>query len=327
MKKRNFLKGAVVALTAAATAALPTASYALDTVKVGYMKIPPLVPMIYAQDHGLFEKNGIKVDLTVVNGGPELMTALASRSVDIGMTAVGIVLLARAKGLKLKAFGTSDPEAPDDIRNWITVKESSGIKSPKDLEGKTVGIVAKKSPAELMVRDHMLAAGADPDKVNFVALPFPQLPAALEVGNVDAFMSGEPFHTIAHNSAKMKAVDIAKGILATLDEDGMVALGGWFAGDEWLAKEENRDIAARFLKTMLEANRALAADRAQFDAILQRDFGMPPEVAAGVPMELTTDTLVADPASYAATIRALARTGMIPAEYPVEDAVEVVTYD
>ncbi|MFV0383162.1 ABC transporter substrate-binding protein [Paracoccus sp. (in: a-proteobacteria)] len=318
MKKRNFLKSTIFAIAAAA---MPASAMARDSVKVAYMKIPPLVHMIYALENGIFEQNDLEVDLTVVNGGPELMTALASGSVDIGMTAVGIVLLARAKGLKLQAFGTGDYEEPGDIRNWIVADANDGIASLKDLEGKTVGVVAKNSPAELSVRDHMLAAGADPDTVKFVALPFPQLPSALEVGNVDAVFVGDPFHTQLQNSTKAKATDLSEGLIATLDQDGRIALGGWFARDEWLADEKNRDIARRLLKSILQSNRELDADPAKFYAILERDFGMPPDVAAKNPLHLNTGPLVAEPANYQPTIDALARTGMIKESYPASDVV------
>lgn len=321
--KRTFLKSVM----AASIAAVSVSAVAMDKVKVGYMKIPPLVHMIHAQETGIFTKNDLDVDLTIVNGGPALMTALASNSVEIGMTAVPVVMLARTKGLKLKAFGTGDLESPGDERNWIVAGADSGINSPKDLEGKTVGIVAKKSPAELTVRDHVLADGGDPDKVNLVSLPFPQLPSALEVGNVDAIMVGEPFHTQAHNLKGRKALDISQGLTSTLEQDGPTALGGWFAGDDWLADEHNRDIAARFLKSIIQSNRELAADRTLVNKIFERDFGMPAEVAKRVPLPLNTETLKADPASYEAGIRALARTGMIKAEYPVEEVVDVISYE
>ncbi|MCB1387879.1 MAG: ABC transporter substrate-binding protein [Rhodobacteraceae bacterium] len=322
MKKRTFLLGSVFAVS---TLVAPLAAQANDSVNVVYMRIPPLVHMIYALDHGIFEQHGLDVNLTVVNGGPELMAALASGSGDIGMTAAGIVMTARAGGLPIQVFGTGDYEEPGDFRNWIVADANDGITSLNDLEGKTVGIVAPNSPAELCVRDHMLAAGADPNTVNFVALPFPQLPAALEVGNVDAIMVGDPFHTQIMNSTQVAPVELAEGIIASENEDGRVALGGWFASDEWLADEHNRDIARRYLAAVLQANRELAADRSLVDAIFMRDFGMPEQVAQHVPLDLNTESLVAYPRDYAPTLRAFERTGMIPeGDLSVDDIVVTI---
>jgi ABC-type nitrate/sulfonate/bicarbonate transport system substrate-binding protein len=309
MKKRSFLLGSVFA---ASTLAAPLAAQANDTVDVVYMRIPPLVHMIYAQEQGIFDEHGLDVNLTVVNGGPELMAALASGSGDIGMTAIGIVMTARANGLPIQVFGTGDYEEPGDLRNWIVADANDGITSLNDLEGRVVGIVAPNSPAELCVRDHMLAAGADADTVRFVALPFPQLPAALEVGNVDAIMVGDPFHSQVMASTQIAPIELAEGMISTVNEDGRVALGGWFARDEWLADEHNRDIARRYLDAVLQANRELAADRSLVDAIFMRDFGMPEQVAQHVPLDLNVESLVAYPRDYTPTLRAFERTGMIP---------------
>lgn len=308
MKKRTFLKGAAVA---ALTAAAPMAAFAMDTVKVAYMKIPPLVPMTYAIESGIMEKHGLDIDLTVVNGGPELMTALASGSASIGQTAAGIALLARSKGLPVAVIGTGDTERqPDYNHNWLLGTEEAGTTDLKSLEGKTIGVVAKNSPATLAFESHMLAAGADPTTINYVALPFPQLPSALEVGNVDAIHVGEPFHTMVMTSDKIKGVELANGLIH--EEDGNdYALGAWFATDMWLADEANQEIAGRFMDAMLEANRALAADRSLVDAILVRDFGMPAPVAANIPMPLGTETLKVEEAHYAPLMRELLATGAI----------------
>ncbi|MGH1368117.1 MAG: ABC transporter substrate-binding protein [Maritimibacter sp.] len=324
MKQRNFLKGAALA---ALTAAAPVMAFAADTVKVAYMKIPPLVPMTHAIESGIMEKHGLDIDLTVVNGGPELMTALASGSAEIGQTASSIALLARSKGLPIAVFGTGDTERqPDYNHNWLLGTEEGGVTDLKSLEGKTVGVVAKGSPAELAFRSHMLAAGADPDTIELVALPFPQLPSALEIGNVDAIHVGEPFHTQVMTSDKIKGTELAYGLIhAGEGED--YALGSWFAQDKWLADEANQDIAKRFLAAMLEANQALAADRSLIDAILIRDFGMPEMVASSVPMPLGTESLLAEAQHYEALIAELEGTGMIEkGSLSLDDALKPVDY-
>lgn len=323
-------KGAFKAIGAAVAlgAMLPFgAAQAADSVKVGYMKIPPLVAVIHALESGIFAENDLDVDLNVLNGGPELMSALASGSVEIGQTSVGAVLIARAKGLPLKAFGTGDYEATGDIRNWLVGSEEAGTTTLADLEGKTLGVVAKASPAELMFRDHMLSAGVDASKVNFVALPFPQLPAALEVGNVDAIMVGEPFHTIIMNSDKITPAVLAEGMTKDVDEGKRIALGGYYAQDAWLADEANQDKARRFLRSLMRSNRELIADRSLVDAILQKDFGMPADVAARTPWPANTDTFLVNPDDYQPIIEAYVRTGMLQESYSASEAVITLEYE
>lgn len=327
MRRHNVITSSVVAIGALAAAILATnPAMAMDTVKVGYMKIPPLVHIIYGVESGIFEKHGLKIDLSILNGGPELLSALASGSVDIGMTSTSAVIIARQKGLKLKTFGSADYEEDGDFRNWVVGSQEAGTTTLKDLEGKTVGIVAKKSGAELMVRDHMVRAGADPDKVNFVALPFPQLPAALEVGNVQAIMVPEPFYSRIMGSSKVHAVEIGKGLIGSVQDGDRIAIGGWSANGDWLADPANQDIARRFLESVMEANRTLDADRSKIDAIFEKDFGMPPGVAKSVKLPLNTTSLVADPKDYKPIIDACVRTGMFPADgaFAVSEVIETL---
>ena len=107
-----------------------------------------------------------------------------------------------------------------------------------------------------------------------------------------------------------------------------LALGGWFAQEDWLADERNQDIAKRFLAAMLEANRALAADRSLIDAILVRDFGMPSEIASGIPMPLGVDSILAEPGHYGVLISELEKTGMIEAgSVTTDDVIKTIQYE
>jgi NitT/TauT family transport system substrate-binding protein len=324
--KKLIAKTLGTAIALSALLSLTPAS-AADKLTVGYMKIPPLTSVIYGIRAGIFEKNGLKIDLKVLNSGPELMSALASGSVDIGQTATGVVLMARAKGLKLKIFGTADFETNDNMQDWIVGSEEGGTKSLKDLEGKAVGLVDRNTPAELMVRDHMLAAGADPDKVKFVVLPFPQLPSALEIGNVQAIQIAEPFYSQIMASKSVHAINLAEGIIANMKDGEKTSLGGWFAKDSWLARPKNKDIASRYLKSIMQANKELAADRSKLNAIFEKDFGMPPEVATSIKMSINTSSLLVEPADVDPTIKAYVRAGMIDKAFPAAEAVEAIPYN
>ena len=322
MKKRNFLKGVALA---ALTAAAPVAALAMDTVKVAYMKIPPLVSIKYAIDSGIMEAHDLNIELTVVNGGPELMTALASGSAVIGQTAAGIALLARSKGLPIAVFGTGDTERqPDYNHNWLIGTEEAGTTDLKSLEGKTIGVVAKNSPATLAFMSHMVAAGADPSTVEFVALPFPQLPSALEVGNVDAVHVGEPFHGMIMSSDKINAVELANGLIHS-DEGTEYALGAWFAQDKWLA--ENEDIAKRFLAAMEQSYRELVEDRSKVNAILMAEFGMPEGAANATPLPLKAKSFTTTIDQYKPLLAQMVLTGMIEeGKLDLNDAVRAVDY-
>lgn len=324
MKHSSFIGGAITAL---ALAIAPLQALALDTLTVGYMKLPPLTALIHGKESGIFEANGINLEIVVVNNGSDLVNGLAAGSVDIsGIPAAGGVQ-ARAAGLPLTAIGTSAIESFGHTEFQIVGNQDKGIEALTDLEGHVVGILEKGSPAELQIRDHMISAGGDPSKVQFVALPFPQLPAALEVGNVDAIGIAPPFLGQILASEKISPVVIGEGMVASLEDGGPTALGSWFAMQHWTASEQNRGIAARFLKSLHETNAALMADRSLIDAILVREFGMPEQVAAHIPMNLLTTSLSALPENYVEVIEAYKRTGMAKIGFTAEELVTTIPYE
>jgi NitT/TauT family transport system substrate-binding protein len=56
-----------------------------------------------------------------------------------------------------------------------------------------------KNVGDTTVRASIRKAGGDPARVNFVEMPFPEMPAAVEKNQVDAAWIVEPFFTVAQD--------------------------------------------------------------------------------------------------------------------------------
>jgi|GEM_PF-4948771 len=303
--KKRLVSG--LALSVLTLSAIP--AFADDVVRVAYMKIPPLVSYLYADRNGLFEKEGIKTELVIVNNGPAGMSAVVSKSVDIGITGTSAIALAIIHKQPVKIFGTTDIETADSLRTWIVTSKDAGINSAADLVGKTVAIVGPSTQADLTLRDHLLAAGVDASKVKIVSIPFPQIQPALEVGNVDAAVVIDPFYSSIMRSDKFSAHAIAAGTVSDLETVGRYPLAAWFSRTDWL--EENKEKAAGFLRAIEGANQALKADRSKLDALLISDFGMPPPVAAKAGIPLNLEPLGAKVEDYQIVMDAMLRTKLI----------------
>jgi NitT/TauT family transport system substrate-binding protein len=76
----------------------------------------------------------------------------------------------------------------------------SGIKSAKDLEGKTVSVNALNGLLQMLGKSAVKADGGDPAKVRFIELGFAEALAALQAGKTDAMVGAEPFGTAAIGS-------------------------------------------------------------------------------------------------------------------------------
>src|SRR6185369_13198232 len=73
----------------------------------------------------------------------------------------------------------------------------SPIKTAADLAGHTVAVNTLKNIGDTTTRAAVRKAGGDPTKVKFVEMPFPNMEAGLQGGQVDAIFVVEPFVSAA----------------------------------------------------------------------------------------------------------------------------------
>src|SRR4051794_11423931 len=83
-----------------------------------------------------FKKEAIQVDPKVPSDPAAVIKTVAAGRSDLGISYENEVLAARAKGAKIKAIASVVPTPLNSII-WL---KKSGIKSIKDLKGKTVGV-------------------------------------------------------------------------------------------------------------------------------------------------------------------------------------------
>lgn len=193
---------ALLLLTAAACggggSGTQTNSSGLKKVKVGVIPIVDVAPIYLGDKKGFFKDHGIDLTLESGQGGAAIVPGVASGNFQFGFSNVTSLMLARDNGLPLKVVAAgnfSTGKAPDF--SAVVVKGDSPIKSAKDLAGKTVSVNTLKNIGDTTVRESIRKDGGDPSKVKFVELGFPDMPAAVAKGDVDAAWVVEPFVAVA----------------------------------------------------------------------------------------------------------------------------------
>src|SRR5580765_2849815 len=148
---------------------------------------------------GFFAKHGIEIKKTTFQSGNDIVLAMSNGNGDVGYIGWVPAIIARSQGLPIVTVSASDTEATSIDDNWqnVMVKGSSSIRTPKDLEGKTVAGNALKGVCEIVIRAALSKFNVNQDAVKFVAIPFPAMRAALNSGQVDAICAPEPFMTQA----------------------------------------------------------------------------------------------------------------------------------
>jgi NitT/TauT family transport system substrate-binding protein len=170
----------------------------LEKLRVSIIPIGDVAPLFAAVQNGYFRELGLEIDTTPSAGGAAGIPGLIGGSFDIAYGNVVSALLAVQQGLDVKvvAPGTNLADPALDA-SPILVKSDSGIKTGKDLEGKSIAVNTRNNVIWLYARAWVKATGGDPERVTFKEVPFPQMEDALRQQRVDAAFMVAPFSIVA----------------------------------------------------------------------------------------------------------------------------------
>lgn len=222
----------------------------------------------YAADGGFFGRTGLDVPLTILANSGAIAQAAVGGAIDVGVADLITIAHAQIAGVPLVAFygcGLYLSEAPTTL---ALVAKNSPLRTPKELEGQTVAVVALASISLLGMREWLRQSGADLAKVRIVEMPFPDMVPAMQRGQVAAALVAEPYIASTKNDARVlgKAFDaIAKSFY----------ISAYFASRDWLVK--NADAARKLVAAIGESARWANAHRDETAAILAKYTKMTPE--------------------------------------------------
>ena len=168
------------------------------SVTVGVIPILDVAPIYLGIDKGFFEEQGLDVSLELAQGGAAIIPAVVSGQYQFGFSNTTSLLLATDKelGVKVVASGNQSTDDPENDMAGLLVTEDSGITRPKDLAGKKVAVNTLNNISTTTINQLVRDDGGDPSGIQFVELAFPDTPAAVASGDVDAGQVVEPFVTI-----------------------------------------------------------------------------------------------------------------------------------
>lgn len=243
-----------------------------DDVTVGMISIVDVAPIYLGKEKGFFEKRNINLTLKPAEAGTETIPAVLSGDLEFGYSNIVTLLLARAQGLPVKIVTNGNNSTGEDGKDFgaLFVNGNSPITSVADLKGKKVAVNVLQNVVELSVRASADKAGIDPNSIEYVKLPFPEMPAALANGQVDAAFVVEPFQQIVLSQG-------GRAIASSLvDAAPDMSVAMYFTSEQMLA--ENPDLAKRFTEAMNESLAYAAEHSDEVRQILPTYTKIPAEV-------------------------------------------------
>jgi NitT/TauT family transport system substrate-binding protein len=174
----------------------------LTEVTVGVLPLNAVAPVYLGIERGFFEQQGLKVRTRTAEGGAAIVPSVVSGDAQFGFSNTVSLLFAHAKGLPLRVIapGEASSRTSDDDDTALMVERGGPIRSPKDLEGKTIGVNTVNNIAHLTTMAALRKAGVDASKLKFTEIPFPDMQAAVQSGRIDVGFFNEPFTTQAQDA-------------------------------------------------------------------------------------------------------------------------------
>ncbi len=169
----------------------------LTPVTIGTQPIVDSAPLYLGVDQGFFEEEGIELTIESAAGGAAVVPSVVSGDFQFGRGNVLSTMIAVEEGLPLRCITNANSTAGDPDIGAVVVRGDSPIQSVAELPGSTVSVNTLNNIGDTTIRSVVEEAGGDPEALNFVEIPFPDAPAALDTGQVDAAWILEPFLTEA----------------------------------------------------------------------------------------------------------------------------------
>jgi NitT/TauT family transport system substrate-binding protein len=172
------------------------AAGSVTNVTLGYVPYSDDASLFYAQSSGIFKKHGLNVTFVPQASPVAVEASMASGTEQFGFITTPVLINLNSKGVNVKCVSSVDGSEPSNAADDSTVlvaAKGSGITSVKDLAGKNVAEVQLTSLNSLAVEILAKQAGISPASIHQIAIPFPQMPAALAQGRVQAAVIVAPF--------------------------------------------------------------------------------------------------------------------------------------
>ncbi len=295
MRKQNLVRalvlvflimGMVLAACTPAPAAATDATAAEPAIlRFAHLRIIDALPMYVAQQEGLYEKHGVRVELIPVGSAPERDQLMAAKRTDGMISEVLTALFYNKDSIQVQIVRFARAATPETHLFSILASRQSGITSVEGLKGVPVGISDGTVIAYLT--DRMLTEeGFSVEDKQTVSVPsLGDRMALLGSGEIQAAMLPEPLTTLAAQ----------QGAVVVLEDSKYPEYSHSTITFRKEVLDQNPEAVRAFLAAVEEAVALINADPTKYEktlvelnivpAPLEGKFAVPQFVTAGVPSE------------------------------------------
>ena len=260
------------------------------TLNVGVIPIADVAPLYLGIKKGFFRQQQLTIKPKLAEGGAAITPAVLSGDFQIGFSNTISLLIAASKGLPVQVISQGVLGGKDRSKAWadLLVLKNGPIKSPKDLEGKTIAVNTLKNICEVTIKASLSKKGVDVNTLKFIEVPFPDMNAALDAKRVDGACVVEPF--VSQGKAG-KARGLDPFYINTAPD---LTVATYFTSRRYA--QQNPGVVDRFVKAINKSLDYAQAHPDEVRGVLSSYTKIPPEAAKSIKLpvwrsDLTTGTI------------------------------------
>jgi NitT/TauT family transport system substrate-binding protein len=287
-----------------------TTSPGKTTLTVGVLPVIDAAPFEIALKNGYFAQQGLTIKTVSVLQSTQAVPDLLRGSVDIIGGNYTSYIEGDSRGtFSIDIIGMAIDCVPTDFE--VLALPGSGITSAQDLAGKTVA-VNLTSNIQTLTLNAILEADGVTGQPHYVAIPFPEMGAALKAHRVDAISVVEPYITAYEKTDG--AVPVTSQCISPVAD---YPVSGYFATASWV---KQNPAALRAFQRALDQGQAYAdANPSAVRAVLPSYTAITAAEAAHV--VLGTFPATTDVAQLQEMANLMEQQGMISGAFQVSSVV------
>jgi NitT/TauT family transport system substrate-binding protein len=223
---------AIAVLGMAALATRRAEAQSLVDLKAAGVPEESATPVLWAQQSGLFQRDGISVELDPQRSGTAIAAGVAGGGYQVGKSSIIPLITAFAKGIPFVLVAPGGLYRASKPHIAMIVASDSPIKTAADMNGKTLGVSALDDLYTLGIKLWIDKNGGDSSTLKIVELPLPAITDAIVARRIDAGGSATPALQAAVDSGKVR---VLAHMFDAIAPEFMYT--GWFSTKSYVASQ------------------------------------------------------------------------------------------
>lgn len=312
MRRRDSLLTIAASSFVALANPLAARAQTLETIRSAGPFTEDITNIYWAIKTGLFQRNGIDLQLVAVNSGTASMTAVVTGSYDISRTSLPALFAAHLRDIPICIVAAGLLSRQQTPFSLLQVAIDSPYKSGADLNGKTIGTPALNDLNALATKSWVDKNGGDWRSLKFVEIPNSAMEPAIVQKRIDAGILQSPQLGESLAAGRTKTLGNGWGSIAPT-----FMAGAYLARPDWA--NAHADLLHRYNRVYIESARYVNThypETAPLVAELTKT-----EIASVATMARGFNATTLDVALIQPFIDASAKYEHIPHSFPAKDLI------